>query len=256
MTTDMQVSALIKAVDRATSAPGLLKAVSDLAAVGDPAAIPTLIEVMGFNNPGAAVAAVEGLIKIGPACVDHLLAQLDEHNYGARAWTVRALAGIGDPKALAILMESALEDIALSVRRAAARGLGKLHWHMLPEAEIIPAQAQTLDALLRVTQDPEWIVRYAAVVGLQGLLTVVGHEQEAWRSQIVAGIEAVGKNDESLAVRARAWFMQQQFPHFFGKSQVAQQHDWRSALELLYQRKLQEKPIPEGDPRRFLNLVG
>ncbi|AFY72141.1 PBS lyase HEAT domain protein repeat-containing protein (plasmid) [Thalassoporum mexicanum PCC 7367] len=256
MTTDTQVSALIQAVVKATSSDSLLTAVEDLAAIGDPVAIPTLIEVLGFNNPGAAVAAVDGLIRIGPLCVDALLEQLDAHNYGARAWAVRALAGIGDPRALDILLESAVEDIALSVRRAAARGLGKINWHLLPIEAIAPAQSQTLVALLKVTTDSEWIVRYAAIVGLQGLLMAMDGAQEASRSQICECVVAIGKEDESLAVRARAWFVQQQLPQLFGNSAAGHQQDWQSALELLYQRKSSEKPLPEGDPRRFLNLVG
>jgi phycocyanobilin lyase beta subunit len=255
MTTDTQVLALIQAVEKANSADRLLTAVEDLAAIGSPEAIPTLLEVLGFNNPGAAVAAVEGLIKIGPACVAALLAQLDAHNYGARAWAVRALAGIADPRALDILLESAVEDIAMSVRRAAARGLGRINWHLVPEADLNQAQSRTLTALLTVTTDPEWIVRYASVVGLQGLLLAVGHEHPDWRSQITNCLAEVGKADQSLAVRARAWFVQQQLPQFFDPAAATPQQDWRSALEMLYQRKLEEKPLPAGDPRRFLNLV-
>ena len=43
--------------------------------------------------PGAALAAVDGLIAIGPEAVPPLLGTLDARNYGARAWAVRALAG-------------------------------------------------------------------------------------------------------------------------------------------------------------------
>jgi phycocyanobilin lyase beta subunit len=83
---------LIAAVQRADSSQGLLLATQALAACADPAAASTLVEVLGFNNPGAAVAAVDGLIHLGPGAVDALL-QLDPENYGARAWAVRARAG-------------------------------------------------------------------------------------------------------------------------------------------------------------------
>jgi len=63
------VQQLITAVNQADSADLLLKTVEDLAAVGDRSAIPTLVEVLGFNNPGAAVAAVDGLIEIGEPVV-------------------------------------------------------------------------------------------------------------------------------------------------------------------------------------------
>jgi phycocyanobilin lyase beta subunit len=132
-------------------------------------AIRTLVAVMGFNNPGAAVAAVDGLMACGPAAVDPLLEGLDNHNYGARAWAVRALAGIGDGRGLDLLEEALQADIGPSVRRAAARGLGQLRLETL-EAEIrAPVWNRCLGALERGSQDDEWVVRYAVVVGLESL---------------------------------------------------------------------------------------
>ncbi len=98
------VKALIDAVNRADSADLLLKTVEDLAKVADESAIPTLVEVLGFNNPGAAVAAVDGLIEIGEPAVPYLLHNLDGYNYGARAWATRVFAGVGDPSALDLLL--------------------------------------------------------------------------------------------------------------------------------------------------------
>jgi len=51
---------LIQAVEQADSSEGLLNSVKALAAASSKQAIPTLITVLGYNNPGAAVAAVEG----------------------------------------------------------------------------------------------------------------------------------------------------------------------------------------------------
>jgi phycocyanobilin lyase beta subunit len=118
---------LIAAVQRADSSQGLLLATQALAACPDPAAASTLVEVLGFNNPGAAVAAVDGLIGLGPGAVDALL-QLDPENYGARAWAVRAPAGIGD-----------------------VRGLGALRLGDLEPARQAAIQARCLDALLAAT---------------------------------------------------------------------------------------------------------
>ena len=87
------VQVLVRAVEQADSALGLLQATQALAVVAHPEAAPCLVEVLGFNNPGAAVAAVDGLIAIGVPAVDTILANLDGNNYGARAWAVRALAG-------------------------------------------------------------------------------------------------------------------------------------------------------------------
>ncbi|MEM9538119.1 MAG: HEAT repeat domain-containing protein [Cyanobacteria bacterium P01_E01_bin.42] len=159
----------IKAVDLADSSDGLLDAVEALADLRREEAIPTLIEVLGFNNPGAAVAAVEGLIHVGIPAVSALLEQLDGYNYGARAWAIRALAGIGDPRGLDTLIKAAREDFSFSVRRAAARGLGNILWAELSPELRETQQTRVFETLVVVSQDAEWVVRYAAAMGLQGL---------------------------------------------------------------------------------------
>jgi phycocyanobilin lyase subunit beta len=161
------VADLILAVEKADSSDGLLDAVKALCAAHHEAAIPTLIDVLKYNNPGAAVAAVDGLIEIGEVTVPYILEQLDGYNYGARAWATRALAGIGDPRALDLLLDAARNDFSLSVRRAAAKGLGGLRWEQIPDTTAKSAQKDVLETLLQVSQDPEWVVRYAAVVGLE-----------------------------------------------------------------------------------------
>ena len=164
-----EIAKLIEEVDKADSADKLLKAVANLANARSEAAIPTLIQVLGFNNPGAAVAAVEGLIKIGDRAVPYLLESLDDYNYGARAWSIRAFAGIGDPVALDLLLKAAVTDFSQSVRRAAARGLGIIKWHKLPSEKVLSAQQKALKTLLMAVEDGEWVVRYAAIVALQSL---------------------------------------------------------------------------------------
>ncbi len=74
----------LQAVEAADSAQGLLDSVEALAALADEGAVDTLIRVLGYNNPGAAVAAVDGLIKIGTPAASALLTQIDGYNYGAR----------------------------------------------------------------------------------------------------------------------------------------------------------------------------
>jgi len=201
---------LIHAVEVADSSSSLLSAVENLAAAGLEESIPTLIAALGYNNPGAAVAAVDGLIKIGEPSVKHLLVLIDDYNYGARAWAVRALAGIGDPRGLDILLEAAQNDFALSVRRAAARGLGTIHWQEMPTTAILPAQTQVLSALIFVCADPEWIVRYAAVTGLESLAKAVTTTQPKLRSQIITQLEKLLEQDTDLAVRTRVLRAQQQ----------------------------------------------
>ncbi|MGD1705007.1 HEAT repeat domain-containing protein [Dapis sp. BLCC M229] len=194
----------IRAVEEADSSQGLIDAVKDLAAAHIKEAIPILITVLGYNNPGAAVAAVDGLVEIGEAAVLPLLETLDGYNYGARAWAIRALAGIGDPRGLEILLDSAANDFSFSVRRGAARGLGFIHWEKLSEAEVSDAQQRAFQTLLQVSQDPEWVVRYAAVVGLQSLAKAVKANYPKWFEDIFGNLKEIANKDTTLAVRARA----------------------------------------------------
>jgi phycocyanobilin lyase subunit beta len=191
---------LIEAVDRADSADKLLDAVENLASICSEEAIPTLIQVLGFNNPGAAVAAVEGLIKIGTPAVPYLLKSLDDYNYGARAWSIRAFAGIGDPVALDLLLKAALTDFSQSVRRAAAKGLGVIKWQKLPPEKILPAQQLALKTLLITIEDGEWVVRYATIVALQFL----GLTQADFQSKIITKLQEVVTQESEIAVRSRA----------------------------------------------------
>ncbi len=204
MTKDDSIQKLIQAVDEADSADGLLNAVKALAAVRSSAAIPSLIQVLRYNNPGAAVAAVDGLILIGEPAVQAILDQLDSYNYGARAWAVRALAGIGDPRGIDLLISAAETDFALSVRRAAARGLGNLQWIGLSSELVREDQERTYSTLTQVCQDPEWVVRYAGIVGLQGLGSAVPADRPAWFSHLLAQLQQMAQADAELVVRARA----------------------------------------------------
>ncbi|MEL7077608.1 MAG: HEAT repeat domain-containing protein [Cyanobacteria bacterium J06648_1] len=197
------VQQLIAAVNQADSADLLLKTVEDLAAVGDRTAIPTLVEVLGFNNPGAAVAAVDGLIEIGEPVVPYLLHNLDGYNYGARAWATRVFAGIGDPAALDLLIEAAVSDFSQSVRRAAAKGLGSIIWSKLPMEEITTAQQKVLKTLLLATEDGEWVVRYAAVVGLEALAQTLAVSQPELVSRIGDRFEELVCSESQQAIVAR-----------------------------------------------------
>lgn len=195
-----EIAKLIEEVDKADSADKLLNAVENLADACSEAAIPTLIQVLGFNNPGAAVAAVDGLIKIGDRAVPYLLESLDDYNYGARAWSIRAFAGIGDPVALDLLLKAAVTDFSQSVRRAAARGLGIIKWHKLPSEKVLPAQQKALKTLLIAVEDGEWVVRYAAIVALQSL----GETQPDFVSEIECKLQKIISQESEAGVIARA----------------------------------------------------
>jgi phycocyanobilin lyase subunit beta len=198
-------NALIHALQQADSPTGLLLATRNLAAVNHPGAALALVEVLGFNNPGAAVAAVEGLIALGPLAVEPLLSNLDGHNYGARAWAVRALAGIGDVRGLEVLERALATDIGPSVRRAAARGLGRLDLEPLEASARAPLRLRCLQALLEACGDGEWVVRYAVAVGLENLLSMQGAPTEQ-RQRGLAGLTGLASaaREDTPVVRLRA----------------------------------------------------
>jgi phycocyanobilin lyase beta subunit len=199
------VAEKIAAVRQADSALALLRATQELARCADASAAPVLVEVLGFNNPGAAVAAVDGLINLGEAAVEALL-QLDPDNYGARAWAVRALAGIGDVRGLDLLVDALGTDVAASVRRAAARGLGSLRLEELETDHRQRVQDCCLQALMAATGDGEWVVRYAVVVGLECLGQGLEPSNEALvlvRQGLVALSEAAEANPPVVVLRAR-----------------------------------------------------
>ena len=257
------LSLLIQAVEAADSSALLTEAVQNLAKARHVGAISTLIAALSYNNPGAAVAAVEGLIYLGEPAVPALVELLDLHNYTARSWAIRALAGIGDPRGLVTLLGGATADFSLSVRRAAARGLGMMKWHWFPAELLEIAQEEVLEALLFVAQqDDEWVVRYAAVVGLQSLAGTVAATYPAWRSQIQAQFAQMTETDQSATVRARVWMAQLQLqagvvtPPVADGSSPLTPTDWQVILEGLYSRKGQERLVlAEGDPRRYRELA-
>lgn len=210
-------TALIAAVEQADSAASLFQATRDLAgalasqgkeprdAAPPEAALSCLVRILGFNNPGAAVAAVDGLIASGPAAVAPLLAGLDAQNYGARAWAVRALAGIGDVRGLELLEQALSDDVGPSVRRAAAIGLGTLYLEELAPDERTAIQERALVALERGRHDGEWVVRYAVATAMERK-ALCRHELEEGRSRAVATLASLADeaHEEVTVVRLRA----------------------------------------------------
>jgi phycocyanobilin lyase subunit beta len=192
---------LLQAIEEAATATTLADAVKALAEAQIPETIPNLIRALNYNNPGAAVAAVDGLIALGKDSVDHLLNLLDDYNYGARAWALRALSGIGDPRSHHLLVDTALNDFALSVRRAATRGLGSIHWEWIAPEAAQTLQKTSLDALCQICHDPEWIVRYAGISGLE----LLGQQPNPdMRSIALQQLQQSHQSDTETAVRARA----------------------------------------------------
>ena len=159
----------IRHLDDARTTPELVQATKAVCALQDPAAAPTLIKVLGYNNPAVAAVATQGLVALGRAIVPTLLTSLDAQNYGARAWVVRVIAALRDPRGLELLDRALQADIAPSVRRAATRGLAELDL----VGSTAPADlSRCCLALFRAAHDDEWVVRYAAAYGLEQRLTI------------------------------------------------------------------------------------
>lgn len=107
-----ELTAAFARLDQATSTAELVQATRAIASLQDPEAAETLIKVLGFNNPAVASVATEGLIRLGCAVVPKLLVSLDARNYGARAWVVKVLATLRDPRGLELLEHALQADIA------------------------------------------------------------------------------------------------------------------------------------------------
>ena len=150
-------------LERSTTTPELVHATTALCRLKDPGAVPALIEVLGYNNPAVAAIATEGLIALGTDVVPTLLGSLDPKNYGARAWVVRALAVLRDPRGLNLLDQALRNDIAPSVRRSATRGLATLDLKGTEQGSF----ERCCNALVLASRDDEWVVRYAAAFGLE-----------------------------------------------------------------------------------------
>lgn len=202
VTPTLSVTQLIQAVDQADSPERLVAAVTALVAAHTDLAIPALIAVLGYNNPAAAAIALQGLVQLGDQAVPQLIEQLDDYNYGARAYSVRALAAIGHPQALDLLQNAAESDFAPSVRRAAARGLGQLRWSLLPLPEQLSRQQQVYQTFLTLLADDDWSIRYAAVVGLQGLGSATGIDTEL-TTQIHQQLVQLQATDRDSAIQLR-----------------------------------------------------
>ena len=200
----VNLSRLVQALDDAGTAIALVDAVRDLAAAKLPEAIPYLMDALKFNNPGAAVAAVEGLVALGTVAVEPIMAQIDGYNYGARAWATRALSEIGDPRALDLMLAVADGDFAPSVRRSAVKGLGCLRWEELSSEVCQHQQRQVLPVMVKACTDVEWVVRYGAIAGIQAFLNNPCTQAPALRDPLMVSLQQVCESDSDLGIRLRS----------------------------------------------------
>ena len=195
----MSASALQKAIlalDRATTTSELVEATQTICGLKDLEAAPTLSKVLGFNNPAVGAVATQGLIALGRDVVPILVVNLDVGNYGARAWVVRAIATLRDPRGLDLLEHALNADIAPSVRRSATRGLAEME---LEGSNVSKDFSRCCEALFKAAADDEWIVRYAAAFGLEQRF---GHNSTntGLKTQAIAHLEELSSNSEAVKV--------------------------------------------------------
>ena len=196
-----ELAAAVEQLDRAASTAELVEATRAITALQDANAADTLIKVLGYNNPAVASVATAGLISLGRAIVPKLLVSLDARNYGARAWVVKVLASLRDPRGLDLLEHALKADIAPSVRRAATRGLAELELDPCADAEAI---RRCCDGLLLAGRDDEWVVRYAAAFGLEQRLNSTKLAAPV-RAQGLASLRQLASSAEDVkVVRLRA----------------------------------------------------
>lgn len=136
-------------------------------------AIASLIEQLQPHHPAISAIAVESLVEIGTEAVEPLItAFLTCKDHGVQGFIIQALARIGDIRALDLLIEVVGIEVANhcqgSVRRMAARGLGKIG-STTNDISAINCCIEKLNWALSNVED--WALRYAAIVSLQEIAT-------------------------------------------------------------------------------------
>lgn len=132
------------------------------AAPSTPETLPVLVDMLGYNNPVAARIAVDALALAGNEAVPALLTGVGAFNYAVNAYALRALARIADPSVASVCVACATKGPIPGVRRAACAALAALHF----SEESVAADA--FETLLSIADsEPDWGIRYAAVVGIE-----------------------------------------------------------------------------------------
>jgi phycocyanobilin lyase subunit beta len=71
-------------------------------------------------------------------------------------------------------------------------------------------QGRCLAVLLDCAQDPEWVVRYGAIAGIQSLSGAITQVQSQILPSVLEALEERRSQEASLAVKARILLAQQQ----------------------------------------------
>ena len=131
------------------------EALGRLAAENAEGAVPGLVESLGSDNADVARSAARSLGRAGIRVIPQLAKAAETNREPVRRRVVESYAWMGPAGASGMI--AALSDTAPEVRRAAARGLGRLG------AEVAAVEP----ALLRAVNDPDLQVRATAAAALK-----------------------------------------------------------------------------------------
>jgi HEAT repeat protein len=103
-----------------------LRTVREALGLGDPQAVPPLIQALGDGWDAVRAAAAEALGNLGdPQAIPALIKALGDYWYDVRRAAAEALGKLGDPQAIPALIQ-ALGDYQDDVRRAAQQAIQQI----------------------------------------------------------------------------------------------------------------------------------
>ncbi|WP_251343816.1 HEAT repeat domain-containing protein [Haloplanus halophilus] len=185
-----------------------MAAANALRRLGDPGALPALVDALDDPKPRVRARAARACGAIGDErATDALAGRLDDPSNRVRREAADALAAIGTDRALTPLLD-AVEDASDEVRYAAVMALGGYRG---PEA---------IDPLISALDDESDVVRRAAVFSIIELLaaaptqqshrireTVVDRLEEADRSVVDPLVELLTESNQPRERRNAAWLL-------------------------------------------------
>ncbi len=185
-----------------------MAAASALGKLGEPSAVPKLVEALDDENPNVRSRCCAALAQLDhPQAVPPLINRISDPNADVRREAAVSLASIGTDQALAALLDM-LDDPNTSIRRIAAASLG--------EAGTVEAVQPLTDAL----NDESSAVRSAAVFSIIELLsnaptqqshqirdTVVSELKGADTATIQPLVEILEESSQTRQRRNAAWFL-------------------------------------------------
>ncbi len=128
------------------------KAMEQLVATADPAALRAVIPLLKEGNTAARMVALEVVKRMGHVDIGAVIGLLDDENEDVRVYGCEVLAEIREPSSVSALVRKAREDTE-NVRNTAVIALGEF------------ADEEAIKALLDALNDIDWI-RFSAIYSL------------------------------------------------------------------------------------------